>query len=93
MHVAYNIFAEMKSLLFAIIFFLSSSLIGAQKDTVYISTGCAAYAYHKTDMCYHLRECKQQGHVEAVSLKKAESMDRKPCSTCYKLKKLKKKKK
>lgn len=77
----------MKSFLLSITILALSGLLSAQSDKVYISTGCAAYAYHKSDTCYHLRECKRQGHVEAVTIKKAESMDRKPCSTCYKLKK------
>ena len=56
------------------------------KDTnsepiVYICTGSKAYTYHKTNRCRGLNRCS--GNVVAVSLSKAQQMDRRPCKLCY----------
>ncbi len=74
----------MRTILLAFMILLSSGGFASRNDTVYISRGCKAYAYHKTIKCKHLKRCLEEGHVEAVSLSKAKEMGRTPCGTCYK---------
>ena len=93
------------------IFFLFSfcSDIFAQSeehDPVYISTGCSAYAYHKTLFCGTIKSCRHNhdkvatkrcpkrcehiGHVEKVSYETALSKNRSACQVCYGKRKRKK---
>lgn len=68
-------------------------------DSVYISTGCDAYAYHKTLFCYTIKKCRHNhdkiatkkcpkrcghiGHVEKISFNMASFMNRSACKVCY----------
>lgn len=69
------------SIVYSICFAQSGSL----SATVYISTGCEAYAYHQNRNCYSLSECNARGHVSTISRNKAISdKQRTPCGRCLK---------
>ena len=73
----------MKAVFLAALLCLASSVSSNNNDTVYISKGKSAYAYHMTQSCRTLKRCKKEGHVVAISLEKAKKMGRKPCKVCY----------
>ena len=61
---------------------LFSAGISNSETYVYICTGKTAYAYHKTDDCRGLKNCK--GEIKTVTLAQAQQLNRKPCGYCYK---------
>jgi len=53
----------------------------SQKD-VYICMGKTAYAYHKTDDCRGIKNCKDE--IKKVTyIYATETLKRKPCGYCY----------
>lgn len=74
----------MKTIVLSILLSLATGNTANQNITVYISTGCSAYAYHAKRSCRTLKRCNQEGHVQSVSMEKANSMGRKPCKVCIK---------
>lgn len=72
----------MKKYLFTLVA-LMAMLLGAQNlkaQTVYISTGDGATAYHKSKDCSYLQKSKQ---VKSVSTSEASSLGRHACARCY----------
>lgn len=53
-------------------------------DTVYVSTGPKAYAYHVKLSCARLKKCLEEGHVDSLTRGDARSKGRTPCGTCLK---------
>ena len=52
----------------------------AQAQTVYVSTGSDAVAYHKNKSCSYLKNSKD---VKSVSTAEAKKMGRHECQRCY----------
>ena len=52
----------------------------AQAQTVYVSTGSDAVAYHKSKSCSYLKNSKD---VKSVSTAEAKKMGRHECQRCY----------
>ena len=73
----------MRTFFLAAAFCLFSSA-SVNQNTVFISTGAKAYAYHRTISCPSLKKCREEGHVKEIALEKAKSMGRTPCKRCYK---------
>ncbi len=73
----------MRSILLAALLYLTLSISNKDYNTVYISKGSSAYAYHMKKSCRTLKRCNEEGHVMAITLAKAIEMGRKPCKVCY----------
>jgi uncharacterized protein YxeA len=54
--------------------------VTAQAQTVYVSTGSDAVAYHKNKSCSYLQNSKD---VKSVSTAEAKKMGRHECQRCY----------
>ena len=54
--------------------------VAASAQTVYISTGDGAVAYHKSKSCSYLTNSKE---VKSVSTAEAKKLGRHECSRCY----------
>ena len=52
----------------------------AQAQTVYVSTGSDAVAYHKNKSCSYLKNSKD---VKSISTAEAKKMGRHECQRCY----------
>ena len=74
----------MRTILLAALLYLSPNVSSNSNDTVYISKGSSAYAYHMKKSCRALKRCVEEGHVITVTLSKAKEMGRRPCKICYK---------
>jgi hypothetical protein len=73
----------MKTILLAALLYLIPNVSSSDNNTVYISKGTSAYAYHMKKSCRTLKRCNEEGHVMAITLAKAIEMGRKPCKVCY----------
>jgi hypothetical protein len=73
----------MKTILLAALLYLTQNVTGSDNNTVYISKGSSAYAYHMKKSCRTLKRCNEEGHVMEVTLVKAKEMGRRPCKVCY----------
>ena len=74
----------MKTVLLAALLYLTPNVSSNDNNTVYISKGNSAYAYHSHKSCRALKRCVEEGHVITVTLSKAKEMGRRPCKICYK---------
>ena len=74
----------MKTVLLAALLYLIPHVSSSDNNTVYISKGTCAYAYHMKKSCRALKRCVEEGHVITVTLSKAKEMGRRPCKICYK---------
>ena len=74
----------MRTILLAALLYLTPNVSSRDNNTVYISKGSSAYAYHMKKSCRTLKRCNEEGHVMAVTLAKAKEMGRRPCKVCYK---------
>ena len=73
----------MKTVLLAALLYLTPNVSSNHNNTVYISKGSSAYAYHMKRSWRTLKRCNEEGHVMAITLAKAKEMGRKPCKVCY----------
>jgi hypothetical protein len=69
----------MKKMMF-ILTALICMAVTAQAQTVYVSTGSDAVAYHKNKSCSYLKNSKD---VKSVSTAEAKKMGRHECQRCY----------
>ena len=69
----------MKKILF-ILTALICMVMTAQAQTVYVSTGSDAIAYHKSKSCSYLKNSKD---IKGVSTAEAKKMGRHECQRCY----------
>ena len=74
----------MRTILLAALLYLTPNVLNSGNNTVYISKGSSAYAYHTKKTCRTLKRCNEEGHVVAVTLAKAKEMGRSPCKVCCK---------
>ena len=69
----------MKKILFIITALICMAMT-AQAQTVYVSTGSDAVAYHKNKSCSYLKNSKD---IKSVSTAEAKKMGRHECQRCY----------
>ena len=69
----------MKKILMTLVALVAIS-ISANAQTVYVSTGDGAVAYHKSKSCSYLSNSKD---VKSVSTAEAKKMGRHECTRCY----------
>jgi hypothetical protein len=69
----------MKKILFLLTALICMAMT-AQAQTVYVSTGSDAVAYHKNKSCSYLKNSKD---VKSVSTAEAKKMGRHECQRCY----------
>jgi hypothetical protein len=74
----------MRTILLVALLYLTPNVSNTDNNTVYISKGSSAYAYHIKKSCRTLKRCNEEGHVVAVTLAKAKEMGRIPCKVCCK---------
>lgn len=74
----------MRTILLVALLYLTPHVSNGDNNTVYISKGSSAYAYHINKSCRTLKRCNDEGHVVAVTLEKAKEMGRTPCKVCCK---------
>lgn len=74
----------MRTILLVALLYLTPNVSNTDNNTVYISKGSSAYAYHIKKSCRTLKRCNEEGHVVAVTLSKAKEMGRIPCKVCCK---------
>ena len=69
----------MKKMMFILTALICMAMM-AQAQTVYVSTGSDAVAYHKNKSCSYLKNSKD---VKSVSTAEAKKMGRHECQRCY----------
>jgi hypothetical protein len=69
----------MKKILFILTALICMAMT-AQSQTVYVSTGSDAVAYHKNKSCSYLKNSKD---IKSVSTAEAKKMGRHECQRCY----------
>ncbi len=69
----------MKKILFILTALICMAMT-AQAQTVYVSTGSDAVAYHKNKSCSYLKNSKD---IKSVSTAEAKKMGRHECQRCY----------
>ena len=69
----------MKKMMFILTALICMAMM-AQAQTVYVSTGSDAVAYHKNKSCSYLKNSKD---VKSISTAEAKKMGRHECQRCY----------